>query len=47
MLFGTNVNVLTSPLQILAFIAVNLSFLAERIFFAARPGNGGKRWRRT
>ena len=45
MLFGTNVNVSTSPLQILAFIAANLSFLAEHIFFVARPGNGSKRRR--
>ena len=45
MLFGPNVNVSTSPLLILAFIAANLPFLVERVFFVARPGNGSKRRR--
>jgi hypothetical protein len=47
MLFGPNENFSTSPLLILTFIAANLPFPVERVFFAARPGNGGKRWRRT
>jgi len=45
MLFGFNVNFSTALLLILAFIAANLPFPVERVFFVARPGNGSKRRR--
>lgn len=41
-LFGTTVNFSTTLLLILAFIAANLPFLVERIFFVAKPKVGGK-----
>jgi uncharacterized membrane protein len=39
---GFAVNFSTSLLLILAFIAANLPFLVERIFFVVRPKAGGK-----
>ncbi|OZA29984.1 MAG: hypothetical protein B7X93_05135 [Hydrogenophilales bacterium 17-61-9] len=40
-------NFSTSLLLILAFIAANLPFLVERIFFIVKPGSGSKNvaWR--
>lgn len=45
--FGFNVNFSTALLLILAFVAANLPFLIERIFFVIQPKIGSKNiaWR--
>ena len=45
--FGFNVNFSTTLLLILAFVAANLPFLVERIFFVVQPKVGSKNiaWR--
>jgi hypothetical protein len=47
LLFGPAVNFSTTLLLILAFIAANLPFLLERIFFVIQPKSGDKNvaWR--
>jgi len=41
---GFTVNFSTTLLLILAFIAANLPFLVERIFFVVAPKAGSTRW---